>query len=339
MRVSDTHWAILAGTRFYLASVVMNAHCGLAIPPYPPYPPVYMFGRELGPLAAILGFLAISGFSIGHSYRRPQGFYGRRVGRIFPSLLVAVVLFASVLAVWGPISTTQGTVAYPARTVDILCTLVGLNGFLVGSFLGPTWSLSAELSYYWCTPALNRLNNQSLLVLMAFSALIYWLNANFGIGAFPGVLYGLAAISLFWAWGCGFIYSRTPQPWVALLLAASGVILLNRLNYEGGTYSEVTFLVAAAAIAAGRYAQLPSSVRSILNYLGDLSYPLYLIHYPIIITLNGVLGVRSQPLLVAASLFASTVCLHMVERPLRPLISRLLSHQALLRRATALVPR
>jgi hypothetical protein len=51
--------------RFFLAWIIFNAHYGLALQPGTALEhPIYFLGRRLGPLAAILGFLLISGFSI-----------------------------------------------------------------------------------------------------------------------------------------------------------------------------------------------------------------------------------------------------------------------------------
>lgn len=316
-------WSILAGTRFVLAAIVANAHCGLALPPGAELTGVYLFGRQLGPLAAILGFLIISGFSIAHSYEQPIGFYARRFSRIFPSLFAAVVFFAIVSAVFGPITTTYGTVAYPPRPVDFIACLTGLNGWFVGSFLGPTWSLSAEIFFYAITPVLARASVPVLSALIGASALVYWFNADLGIGSLSGALHGLAPASLFWAWGLGFVFYRTRSIISAAALAGLGCVLLTRLNYEGGVYAPATFFVAAMAIVGGSSIDLGPKTCRALNYLGDLSYPLYLIHFPVIVLLNGVFGWTSYPLLIAASFAAAIACLHWAERPARKWLSGL----------------
>lgn len=310
---------MLAGSRFLLAFIVVNAHVGMAFPA-DQAPPAYMFGRQFGPLAAVIGFLIISGFSIGESFKRPEGFYRRRAGRVWPTLFVAVALFAAILMAWGPITLPYGSVANKPTALAVVCTLLGLNGFFVGSFLGPTWSLSVELLFYWLTPLFHRMGTSVLVALIGISAIFYWLQADMGAPTLPAARYGIAAGLLLWAWLSGFLYSRSAAPWTALLMGGLCIVLIGHFNDQGGSYSGLTLFAVAIAIVAGRHVYLPGRVRSVLDYLGDISYPLYLIHYPIIVLLAGVVGVRTQLPLVAASLAASVICLHLFERPMRRIL-------------------
>lgn len=321
------HWAILSLTRFYLAFIIFNAHFGLTVSPSAHLMvdhPYYLFGRQLGSLAAILGFLAISGYSIAHSYGRPENFYGRRVGRVWPSLIFATLGFAAALYVWGPITNTLGPVHHAPSFISFVGTLLGVNAFFWPSFMGPTWSLSVEMFFYAATPLLARARLPVLAGLMAVSAATYWLSFRLDIDNLSGARYGLAALALFWAWGVGFLFQRRPSLVTAFLLTASGAFLLTKLNYEGGYYATDTWLIAAGAIVAGHAVRIDlGRFRAVMNYLGDLSYPLYLVHYPVIVVANGVFGMTEFLPILALCLGAAALCLGAVEVPLRRRLPRL----------------
>ncbi len=65
-------WPMLGGVRFLLALIVAGDHLALF---FPASELSYNL-KSLSSLAAVLGFLVISGFSIAASYaKEPQGFY------------------------------------------------------------------------------------------------------------------------------------------------------------------------------------------------------------------------------------------------------------------------
>jgi peptidoglycan/LPS O-acetylase OafA/YrhL len=87
-------WNILAGLRFFLAWVAACSHLQHFTAQDDP---IVIFQYFSG-FAAVLGFLAISGYSIAHSlHKNPQGFYKRRAFRIYPlyfcSIFVSLIPF------------------------------------------------------------------------------------------------------------------------------------------------------------------------------------------------------------------------------------------------------
>lgn len=323
INVHEDHWALLAGVRFYLAYVVMNAHVGLSLTPAD-YAPLYRFGRNLGPLAAIIGFVAISGFSIAHSVEKLQGFYGRRIGRIWPTLAVALFGYVLLLHLYGPITTTGNSRHFVPAWYGVFATLFFLNGIVVGSFLGPTWSLAVEAIYYVIAPVLAKTNTLIIACGVAVSAGLYFFSRELQFTGLPGLLYGLAAACLFWAWGLGFLlyryYGRNDLPGIALIL--SGSLLLGWYNYEGGATAIFTFMVAACALIFGGRIVLGSRSRAVLIYLGDLSYPVFLLHYPLFVWLSGVIRNKDYFVFSATAVAASVICLHLIDRPGRRWLAR-----------------
>ena len=330
--VRAEHWAVLAGTRFFLACVVVNAHYRYVAGVGQAHPAAQV-GIALGGGVAVIGFLAVSGFSIAHSIQQPHGFYARRIARIWPTLAISVALFAALI--W--------TFHRPGRSdpdfVAVAGTLLFLNGLLLPSWYGPTWSLAVEALYYALAPGLRRLATPLVLALAAASALTHWDIARLGVGSYPEALHGLAPAGLFWAWGLGFIiYRERCNPLYGLVLLLGGAGLIWRFNPEGGGWWPATWTVAACAVAFGGWLRFEGKrLRAGLNYLGDLSYPLFLLHMPIFF-LMGRLGVRGWPVVIPVALGASAACLHFVDRPLRVHLARFLQHlwaQARLKPASA----
>jgi len=320
LNTSSSTWAALAGLRFVLALIIVNTHLGLTYSSALSFfdlPDFYRLGRRLGPLAAI-GFLVISGFSIAHSFSvAPHGFYRRRALRVYPTLAFAIAIYLAGLQVWGPIRTASGVLVGMPPLAEAVAPFLALNGITHGSFLGPTWSLSVELLFYAFTPLIAWMPRWALLAAIAMSAVLHAFNEALGIGTYPGAFHGLAAASLFWAWGAGFYFYRYPGWAAAAGIALLGGILLTRFNYEGGVWARQTFVGAIGVIAVASLARLRLSLpERTLNYLGDLSFPLFLLHMPVIVFGNGVFGIQSAPVLVAAALALSVFCLHCVERPI-----------------------
>jgi peptidoglycan/LPS O-acetylase OafA/YrhL len=328
---APTTWAVLALNRFLLALIILNAHLGVIFQPSIPFdelPSWYKFGRDLGPLAAIVCFLTISGFSIAHSYKKPKGFYTRRLARIYPALLISACLFAASLQ-FGPIKTTSGITAYPPSVSDLIGLLMFMNGIIVGSFLGPAWSLAAEAIYYAITPILAKLSRVFIIFLISISSILFYFHDELKISPLPGALNGIAAASLFWAWGLGFLYYYTRGLLILALLTFISVLMLSHFNYEGGGLYYATILATSLSFFILRFKfTISKFLASAFNYLGDISYPLFILHYPIIYVMNGLFGIENALLIVSACFGASHITLVFLEKPIGGAILRLSNNKA-----------
>jgi len=329
--ISQTHWAVLSGTRFLLSCIVVNAHSGLVvnadnITEYN----LYIIGRQLGPLAAILGFLVISGFSIAHSFSvQPNRFYSRRIARIWPVLVITTLLFIVVTTNDAPIQTPDGSIFYSPKIISIITTLLLMNAVFAGSFFGPTWSLGVEVIFYGFTPLLARVSSRILIYFSIISCIIYYMHEFVSpLASLGGAKFGLGALGLFWAFTNGFILARTDGDREAKLAVAlvSGIVLLGRWNWEGGQLSWFTYLCAVLVVGFGGKMEASKKVIVVLNYIGDLSFPLYLVHFPVIIILYRIAENRHTSILWGASLIAAVVLLHGVDRPCRRWINQTAQH-------------
>lgn len=275
---SALQWQLLAGLRFVLAVIVMAAHLNA------------WFGHTplstlsvLGGRAAVLGFFLISGYSIAHSLlRQQQGFYQRRILRIYP--LYACAIAATQILSWAvqPRTTlpheTFLTSGIPTGLCNLMllqtiaCVPLGLNAVV--------WSLSLECCYYLLAPWLLGLSSPKLLGLIVGSALIYaWLWQTSWITT---LLFGVLAFKYLWVWLLGFLHCRERTVWSSsLVLAGYGLVWFN--IDDGGGITFIPYLLTAFVLVNPPKLKISKPLAAITMYLGDLSYPLYLFHAPVLI--------------------------------------------------------
>ena len=207
---SDGRWQVLGGLRFVLAMVVVSGHLSWFTPTGRP-----LLLTNLGGTSAVLGFLVISGYSIAHSLdRRPQGFYRRRVLRIYPlyaaAVLYATVPFWFVLGTMGPSvgGAYHFTVALPTAgelvgnllmAQNVACSPVGTN-LLV-------WTLGIEAACYLAAPAVRAWPTVVVLALLAVSAGAFGTYPRTGLAHYGTLLFGLPL--LMFAWACWRVSSST----------------------------------------------------------------------------------------------------------------------------------
>lgn len=290
-------WSLLALLRFLLALIVAVGHLGGYVPLG-----ALAWIPPLGAFEAILGFLLVSGYSIGASYRQsPEGFYLRRAWRVYPVYLGAVLL------------------TYVATPTDLTITFVAVLAlnllflnqiFTTTSYVGPAWSLSLEVWLYALTPALSRLG-RSRILLLAFGSGIAYVIDTCGLTLFHWPYFawqgfGINLLTLSFPWLLGFLLANSPgaerQVLRWIVFALSGHMLLvsliqfgYRLKHQapdaywqsdapGFLMRSLTLVLVCCCL---RYAVRPregkSRRASWMRFLGDSSYPLYLTHIPVAI--------------------------------------------------------
>jgi len=289
-------WSALAGLRFLLASVVAVAH----LAEYSPLGAWAVIPR-FGAFEAVLGFLLISGYSIASSYaKEPEGYLWRRIKRIYPIYLASMLLAGLVYVL------DEGT--WPSAWT-ILGNVLFLNQLLTQtSLVGPAWSLSLEFWLYCLAPFLFTLRDGQLrwLVLASFGAYVFYTCGRtlFHWRYYSGLGYGLNLPLLSFIWLAGFRIAKTPEKALSALKAV-GVILALHVMLEVAIqlahlwkHGQLdTFLRADATTYVLRsiglggvwwvfFRSLKNSAGSAkpvrwMRALGDISYPLYLIHIPV----------------------------------------------------------
>ena len=301
-------------------------------------------------------FFVISGFLITGILVRELGqgsfsfahFYARRIRRIFPALVL--VLGASLAFGWIAL--------FPDEYQQLGKHTVGGAGFAANFFywaqvgyfdtaaetkpLLHLWSLGIEEQFYIVWPVVLLLAWKLRLNLLATAALLGL--ASFGLNVATVAHNGTAAFynpasrawELLIGAGLACMHVRAAQAparaskispnllaWTGVVLLVAGVVLITRDRHFPGGWPLLPTLGAALLIAAGPQAWFNRVVLSnrLMVWVGLISYPLYLWHWPLLsfaqIVESGVPtpGIRSAAVGMAIALAWLTYLL--VEKPLR----------------------
>ena len=311
-------WAVLSAMRFFLAMVVMFAHFA-----------AYGFGINHRPLlpfsatASVLGFFLISGYSIAYSLKRTQsGFYRRRFLRIYPLYVLSVMFAEALILCLGKNVQVGNTRFIGAGIRTCIGNIFLLQGFLciTITFNGPLWSLGVEWFYYLLAPLLKRLGN-TLVIVAILSAITYVYRWGFD----RNLLYGHGAFVYCWAWLIGFILYNSRNDWRIVLLMFTGTFVYMYGPKPGSVSVTFPYICAAIGISASWNISLPTYVETLMIHLGDLSYPIYLFHMPILILSCAKFHANNWLWLTVICLIASEILFQVVDvylkkRFLSPLI-------------------
>jgi peptidoglycan/LPS O-acetylase OafA/YrhL len=281
-------WPLLGGVRFLLALLIANEH----LPLFLPKDKLFDGFHDMSGLAAVIGFLVISGFSIAASHaKKPRGFYGRRAIRIVP-LYVLAIIFSAVCTrpFGGRVDGVNGNFYRIPSWSIVVQNLFFAQGFTVkGIATNPVvWTLSIEVFYYLFTPLFSRLSQLALVLVAGASLGLFVVSPSFDALYYAYMRNGSATALLGWAWLFGFIAFRHRNHALAamVVLGLSLVALALNPNFDG-THWVATMVLVAITLGFGNRIYGPRWLASLLSLLGDVSYPLYLFHFPIYIVLCG----------------------------------------------------
>ena len=320
MNETKTNWALLGGLRFFLAFVVLSQHMQSFAPNK-----IAGFFAQFDARACVIAFLMISGYSIRHSIEtRPIGYLMRRIQRVYPIYIVCLLF-----AVWVYFQLIQKGTEWPGfekpQVPDGWTFLSSV--FLVQSILGsglvtlaPAWSLSVEAVFYVAAPYLIKLSQRAILFVIAASSLFYF----YASSTRHGDLTVLLPFSLAWAWLLGWVALKNETAlWTRYALLALPAILVHSNSVMSNTLAIVPGIVTALAISHSHELSFSANQARVASYLGELSYPLYLVHYPILYLI--LCYPRAFPLWGAypLCLAASALLYHAVDLPIRQRAARL----------------
>jgi peptidoglycan/LPS O-acetylase OafA/YrhL len=327
-------WPQLAGLRFFFAMWVLFDHTYNFGPADRAIPVLTKSG-----LMAVMCFFVISGFSIHHSIKnKPDGYGRRRFWRIFPLNALAVFIGWFAWSVMG-LSGGYGTPPFPVTTLDFIGCLLLLQVFfpVMVPFFFPAWSLSIEALYYFCAPVFRRLKGDAVLATLMITSCALFVMWPFIRDEYIAAdrSYGFAALGMLWAWLAGWVAYDRPgnRIWCAALNAGGLISLWTHAKYFGivDYGSAITNVLAWTGTLCIVFYRLGTvwSDRSatIINYLGEISFPLYLLHYPVLFALtSSVFKVHPEwnygIVQVAIALASAVLAYHFVDRPLRSGIRR-----------------
>jgi len=317
---SPRRWPWLGLARFCLASIVAATH----LAGFVSSKIIALIGSAA--FEAILGFLAISGFSIAHSYQsRPAGYFRRRVLRIYP------VFTASFVASLLVFNTYQG-IQYPLFV--ILTNLVFLNGFVTPvSIVWGSWTLAIEVWLYCLAPFLARQTFRTINSFVWISFVVYVVyscgRTLFHWPYYSASNWGIGFIALAFCWLAGWNLRTAPEEsrhkakwtlstlYIGIIVIRFGIEVASRVKHHalgsGALELGLEFLWASLVLGmilillfSTRLPVLGMRTRSSFSILGNISYPLYLIHLVAFTWASQLLGHNAMVLVIVA-LIASAV--------------------------------
>ena len=351
---------MIGAWRFALAALVVVYHLVLPLRPLGTY--------------AVFGFYLLSGYLMtrvlheryGYDARGRLLYAGNRLLRIFPPYWAALAFAAVLLVRFGE----AALAAHPALRAfegpgELLANLILVYPAWVPweytpRWVPPSWSLTVELVFYLLIGLGVSRTLPRVLVWLALSigyvawtyaAGLDWRFRYFAVGA-ASLPFALGALLYFLTRARAPLAGREARPW---LLAWAAVVLGAAAAY-GAAYLQGAHLFAGACYEAGLYLSLALAAVALHRLargarcvglspamdrrLGDLSYPLYLLHWPVwLLAATAVAGAPFPPSPSAVGLQAfavavplllglSTILHHGIERPLEVLRATLRSRAA-----------
>lgn len=284
---------------------------------------VYFFSLFKYGYEAVLFFFVLSGFVIHLRYARKlvanrteanfdwAAFVRRRGKRLYPPLLAAMALsFAldSVGVASGYSIYSQSTL-YPVINENVLShldwlTFVGNLAYLMNTYVpvfgsdGPLWSLKFEWWFYMIYPLFWRVSKRSITAASGVMAVLFL--GSFRPGLWPAALLR-DVFSAMLVWWLGVLLAdvwagRIRWRWSLVAVCSFGVSA-PPLFLLGGAWRQLGIGFGFAGLLAFCFELQRRSVPLVwlerLKPLGDMSYTLYVIHFPVLVLLSGWLMSRS----------------------------------------------
>ena len=244
-----------------------------------------------------------------------KNFFKRRLIRLHPMVIMGAVLGAVTFYLQGCVQWDGTHIAISMVMLSLLCTMffipampgvgyeVGGNGEMF-PLNGPCWSLFFEyIGNILYALFIRRLSNKALAVLVAVLGVALALFAvldisgygNIGVGwTLDGVNFAGGTLRMLFPFSMGMLLSRNFKPvklrgafWICtiIMIALFAVPYLEDAKpfCVNGAYEVFCVIVAFPILvwlgASGTTTDKKSTM--ICKFLGDISYPVYVVHYPI----------------------------------------------------------
>lgn len=287
--------------------------------------------------AAVQGFFILSGMLVFGSFSRIERwgtFWRRRAARIYPGYLVAVLVFLGLALLQAHLR--QTAVAWdqlPRYLAANLSTLNFLQPTIEGVFAGnphpaingALWSIKVEIMFYACVPALfwigRRIGFATLAAALIVAGALWWpallwLGAQTGHEVALSYKFQLPGQLHYFALGVG-LFAVTQGTIGRGALAGLVALMIALLLVAGQPREAVQALVLVSVI--GALTHLPAMPEPFGGR--DLSYGIYLAHFPIVqlLVAAGVAAALPVPAYVGLVVVLAGVYAlgswHLVEKP------------------------
>ncbi|RFB91590.1 acyltransferase [Rhizobium leguminosarum bv. trifolii] len=254
--------------------------------------------------AAVDLFFMLSGFVLaekyGESLLQPGGrrdFIRHRIARLYPVYLAGTLLGAvSVFPLIGHLENWSVS-AFAVSVVTSLVVLPAPSDTVLGilPLNGPAWSLFfevvANIVFLFTAAGLEVAVSMVVLSAPALVVALWYFHYPPGsvwgdvVGGFPRVLasfYGGVLISCLWRRGLRIKLAAWPG---LILVAALTVLYSGSIFNERKYYLLLTFVAHPVIIWFGLGLARNARFERIASWMGEISYPLYLTHIPLLIIL------------------------------------------------------
>jgi peptidoglycan/LPS O-acetylase OafA/YrhL len=279
-------------------------------------------------------FFCLSGFVVAHAYgeRLQSGrlsfwpFIRKRLIRLYPMIVLGVAagflahLFISREAAWQDAAMS-------------LLLLPRIGGFLAFPLNVPMWSLlyelAASVAFALTIKVLPRLLAPGViisgLVLCVCVLLAGQVTSTFGVGAAAGVPKGMLRIAYPFLFGAMLHRHRGRLPRVSGIAAPALLVAFMSIStHYIGPYQAFAVIVGLPLVVA---LGVKARVSPRLLFLERLSYPLYLVHWPVLLVVHRALPDQVPPaaailLTLALSCGAAWLALLAYDEPVRAWLTR-----------------
>jgi peptidoglycan/LPS O-acetylase OafA/YrhL len=363
-KAAEGYFPALTGLRFVLAAWVMLHHIsgkGMLIESWANALPTAAASLVRGGYLAVQSFFILSGFVLAKTYANRswsrddlRKYAAARIGRIYPVYLLSLAVVAPFI-LQAMLAPTRTGAEKGSLLLNYAFVLQGWTGSLGVGWNTPAWSLSCEFFFYLCFPAiligLRRAGRLAVVGIFAASLVLPVLLAHSSvpwtwkpIHHLSDFAAGVIAARLF-----DFLRPRAARRghWLYLPAIALGALLIVFPQIMDGTYGDLNtglrpLNVAALigfALTGGSLATALSG--RVLEYLGKISYSMYILHIPIlwwygdwaVHHLPGLLGALAYLALVT---IAAAIAFEYVEVPANRWVRNAVTRKALPKRQTVL---
>jgi len=309
----STQWGILNGLRFFLAFVILTGHISSFVNRYDDWANVGLWFNQG---SAVFGFFVIDGFACADRLSREPGTYlNWRFYRIYPVFLANLLLvLAAYYAIGSAFRYPQGQLMAMPTLAEVLGTLVMAQQFLtlIVPLNGQTWSVAC---FWWLgvlAPRLRLFETAPLLCIMVasygmFLVFQHWMPAGMHVWT-----YGRSFVGVTWIWLTGFMWHRLRNTILGVCVTVVPAALAAAAGYFVGLPLSMTL----AILMFSDRLRLRVAAIATLVWLGDLAFPIYLSHTPVVAFLCD-RHVTNSIALTAASVAVSAIVLHLVDYPAR----------------------
>jgi peptidoglycan/LPS O-acetylase OafA/YrhL len=295
----------LTGLRFILALWVVLHHIsgqGMMLESWANSLPFAARTIVHGGYLAVQSFFVLSGFVMARTYANARWggkdlvkYGAARLARIYPVYLLSLIVVAPFI-VDTMLEPATGAGRKATLLADYVFVMQGWTGTLGVGWNTPAWSLSCEFFFYLLFPLifplLRNAGRRVIALVLAACLITPVLLAHAEvpwdwkpIHHFSDFVAGIAAARLY-----RFLAPRMKQhgSWLYLPAAIAGALLIVFPQVMDGTYGDLktglrplnVLALAGLALGGGFTARVLST--QIADYLGKVSYSMYILHVPIL---------------------------------------------------------